>query len=73
MPTAPGIVVPALKVEGLTKKYGNKTVLTALSFTIRPGECVALLGPNGAGKTTLLRCLGGILRPDAGQMSVFEP
>ncbi|OIQ10425.1 ATP-binding cassette domain-containing protein [Neomoorella thermoacetica] len=54
-------VTPALKVEGLTKKYGNKTVLTAISFTIQAGECVALLGPNGAGKTTLLRCLGGIL------------
>ncbi|OIQ07714.1 ABC-type transporter ATP-binding protein EcsA [Moorella thermoacetica] len=64
-------VTPALKVEGLTKKYGNKTVLTAISFTIQAGECVALLGPNGAGKTTLLRCLGGILRPDTGKISVF--
>jgi putative ABC transport system ATP-binding protein len=55
-----------LAVEGVGKSYGDRAVLSDISFTVRPGERVALTGPSGSGKTTLLNCLGGVDRPDAG-------
>lgn len=61
----------ALALSGLTKTYGPKTAVDALDLTIRPGELYALLGPNGAGKTTTLRMVTGLLKPDAGAISVF--
>ncbi len=60
----------ALRVRGLTKSFGRK-VIDALDLTIMPGEFYALLGPNGAGKTTTLRMIAGLMRPDAGDISVF--
>ncbi len=53
----------ALQVNGLSFAYGSHTVLAALSFSLKPGECLALLGENGSGKSTLLHCLAGLLRP----------
>jgi heme ABC exporter ATP-binding subunit CcmA len=50
-----------IKVNHLTKKFGNFTAVDELSFEILPGEAVALWGPNGAGKTTIIRCLLGLL------------
>jgi ABC-2 type transport system ATP-binding protein len=61
--TAP---VPAVKIEGVTKRYGRTLALDNVSFEVAPGELFALLGPNGAGKTTLLHILCTILRPDSG-------
>jgi ABC-2 type transport system ATP-binding protein len=60
----------ALQVRGLSKSFGRK-VVEGLSLTIQPGEFYALLGPNGAGKTTTLRMIAGLMRPDAGSISVF--
>jgi ABC-2 type transport system ATP-binding protein len=60
----------ALLVRGLSKSFG-RPVIDNLDLTIEPGEFYALLGPNGAGKTTTLRMIGGLLRPDAGSVSVF--
>lgn len=60
----------ALVVRGLSKSFGRK-VIEGLNLTIAPGEFYALLGPNGAGKTTTLRMIGGLMRPDAGRISVF--
>jgi ABC-2 type transport system ATP-binding protein len=60
----------ALLVRGLTKSFGRR-VIAGLDLTIEPGEFYALLGPNGAGKTTTLRMIAGLLRPDAGSISVF--
>ena len=65
MNPAPG----ALRVDGLVKRYGKKTVLGGLSFDLAPGEVLGLLGPNGAGKTTTFLCLSGLLRPDDGSIS----
>lgn len=48
------------------KHYGDKTVVDALTFHVRTGECFGLLGPNGAGKTTTLKMLLGITEPDGG-------
>jgi ABC-2 type transport system ATP-binding protein len=61
--TAP---VPAVKIEGVSKRYGRTLALDNVSFEVAPGELFALLGPNGAGKTTLLHILCTILRPDSG-------
>jgi len=61
---------PALQVRGLTKRF-DRLAVDALDLTVRRGEFYALLGPNGAGKTTTLRMVAGLLRPDAGSVSVL--
>ncbi len=60
----------ALELRGLRKVYA-KPAVDDLDLTVRAGELYALLGPNGAGKTTTLRMVAGLLRPDAGTISVF--
>ena len=60
----------ALDVRGLTKHF-DRPAVDGLDLTVRAGEFYALLGPNGAGKTTTLRLVAGLLRPDAGSVSVF--
>ena len=61
----------ALAITGLTKHFGDKTAVSNLDLTIPAGQFHALLGPNGAGKTTTLRIVAGLLKPDAGQISIF--
>jgi len=60
------VAVPAVEIDGVTKRYGRTLALDNVSFQVRPGELFALLGPNGAGKTTLLHILCTILKPDSG-------
>jgi ABC-2 type transport system ATP-binding protein len=55
-----------IKIEGLTKSYGDLTALDSLSLDIPGGEFFAFLGPNGAGKTTTIKLLTGLLRPTRG-------
>ncbi len=62
---------PAIRVHNLTKRYGERTVVDAVSFTVNRGETVALLGPNGAGKTTIIEILEGYRLPDGGESSVL--
>ena len=52
-----------LKISGLSKSFGIKTVFENVSFEVRSGERVGLVGANGAGKTTLLKCIMGLRRP----------
>jgi len=59
-----------IKVENLTKKYGELAALDGVSFEMREGEVVGALGPNGAGKTTLLRILVTFLEPTAGKVAI---
>src|SRR5512137_2966526 len=59
-----------IEVRKLVKRFGLKTVLKGLDFTVQPGEFVALLGPNGAGKTTFLRILASLSRPSLGSVSI---
>jgi len=66
-----GEAVAALRLAGLTKRFGTKVAVDALSLDVRRGELYALLGPNGAGKTTTLRMVAGLLRPDAGDALVL--
>jgi ABC-type Mn2+/Zn2+ transport system ATPase subunit len=61
---------PLIEAEGLAAGYDGRPAISAVSFTLRPGERMALLGPNGGGKTTLLRALLGELPPLAGSLRV---
>ena len=57
----------AIEVEGLTKSFGDRTVVRNLSMRVKRGEIYGFLGPNGSGKTTTIRMLCGLLTPDSGR------
>lgn len=59
-----------IQVEGLTKRYGDRTAVNKLTFNAKQGEIVGFLGPNGAGKTTTMRILTGYMPPSEGQAKV---
>lgn len=59
-----------ITVRKLVKRFGMKTVLRGMDFSVDPGEFVALLGPNGAGKTTFLRILASLSRPSIGLVNI---
>ncbi|MGI9038861.1 MAG: ABC transporter ATP-binding protein [Gemmatimonadota bacterium] len=59
-----------IRLDGLTKRYGNFTAVDGLDLQIDAGIIFGLLGPNGAGKTTTLRMIAGILEPDAGTVLI---
>ena len=61
-----------IRLEGLTKRYGDFTAVDAIDLHVRAGEVFGFLGPNGAGKTTTLRMLTGLLRPTAGRVVVAD-
>ena len=58
-----------LRVDGLTKLYGDEAALADVGFDVRAGEILGLIGPNGAGKTTLLEAVAGLLPADAGSVA----
>jgi len=57
----------ALRLEGVSKRYGRRPVLEGVSLSVRPGEVYALAGPNGSGKTTLIRLATGLAFPTKGR------
>ncbi|MGY1721088.1 MULTISPECIES: ABC transporter ATP-binding protein [unclassified Blastococcus] len=59
-----------IEARGLTKKYGDRTAVDGISFTVHPGRVTGFLGPNGAGKSTTMRMLLGLDRPTAGSITV---
>ncbi|WP_406248200.1 ABC transporter ATP-binding protein [Microbacterium sp. M] len=59
-----------ITAEGLTKRFGDKTAVEDVSFTIRPGAVTGFLGPNGAGKSTTMRMIVGLDRPTAGRTTI---
>lgn len=59
---------PTLAVRNVSKSFGGVAAVQDVSFTVSGGEVVALAGENGAGKSTVKNLIGGILRPDAGQV-----
>jgi sulfonate transport system ATP-binding protein len=59
-----------LNVRGLTKRYGDRTILDGINLEITPGEFVAIVGRSGCGKSTLLRAIAGLEQPDAGQLKI---
>lgn len=56
----------AIDVQGMTKRFGDRTVVNQIDLQVRAGEIYGFLGPNGSGKTTFIRMLCGLLRADAG-------
>jgi ABC-2 type transport system ATP-binding protein len=61
-----------IRVDHLTKLYGDFTAVQDLSFDVAPGEVLGLVGPNGAGKTTTLRCIAGIITPTGGTVRIGD-
>jgi len=59
-----------IEVSGLTKRYGEKTAVNNLTFTVKPGIVTGFLGPNGAGKSTTMRMIAGLDKPSAGSVLV---
>jgi heme exporter protein A len=64
--------VPAIELDGLERRYGERVALAGVSVRVEPGQTLAVLGGTGAGKTTLLRVLAGLLRPHGGDVRVLE-
>ena len=65
-----------IRIEGLSKRYGEgDTAVDALkdvNMNVAPGEVVGLIGPSGSGKSTLLKCLGAVIEPTAGKMTLGD-
>jgi ABC-2 type transport system ATP-binding protein len=62
---------PAIRIEGLSKRFGGVRALEGLDLEVARGEVLGYLGPNGAGKTTTIRLLLGMLRPTSGRAEIF--
>ena len=62
---------PALRVDGIVKRFGNHVAVDGVSFEVATGVVYGILGPNGAGKTTTLRMINDIIAPDAGSISIL--
>ena len=63
---------PILKIQDINFSYDQNTVLHSISMNVSPGEFIGVIGPNGSGKSTLLKLLGGVLKPDSGQLHFKE-
>jgi ABC-2 type transport system ATP-binding protein len=59
-----------ISLDSVSKRFGSRTIVHGLSFTVEKGEIVGFLGPNGAGKTTTMRMIAGFTTPSAGRISV---
>ncbi|MEY5001678.1 MAG: hypothetical protein RLZZ211_1714 [Bacteroidota bacterium] len=62
---------PIIEVRGLQKNFGNFAAVKDVSFTVNKGDVFGFLGPNGAGKSTTMRCMLSLIKPNAGQISIF--
>ena len=63
---------PILECTGLSKRFGNKTALCNLNFSLERGRIIGLLGPNGSGKTTLMKLANGLLQPTEGELRIAD-
>ena len=62
---------PAVALDGLERRYGERTALSGVTVEVPAGATLAVFGSNGAGKTTLLRVLAALLRPHGGSAQVL--
>ncbi|AUM00759.1 ABC transporter ATP-binding protein [Pseudothauera hydrothermalis] len=65
------MTLPAIRLQGVAKRYGALQALAGVDLEVRQGEFFGLLGPNGAGKTTLISALAGLVRADSGTLEVM--
>jgi multiple sugar transport system ATP-binding protein len=65
-------VMSSLKINNLTRKYGNVNALDNFSLEVNSGEFMVLLGPSGCGKTTVVRCIAGLAKPNTGQIYIGD-
>ena len=72
IPAGPRLGDTVIKVDGLSKGFGDRLLIDNLSFSLPPAGIVGIIGPNGAGKTTLFRMLAGLEAPDAGSVTVGD-
>jgi Cu-processing system ATP-binding protein len=72
MTAAEPLLMNAIEIQQLCKRYGDQQVITDLSLSIRAGESLALIGHNGAGKTTLMKLILGLARPSAGSIELWN-
>ncbi len=63
---------PALRVDGIVKRFGNHVAVDGISFEVQRGVVYGILGPNGAGKSTTLRMINDIIAPDAGKIEILD-
>ena len=61
-----------LSIHDVSKSFAGKIAVEDVSFTVHPGEIIGFLGPNGAGKTTTLRMALGLIKPDSGEVKLFD-
>jgi putative amino-acid transport system ATP-binding protein len=61
-----------IRLTGLTKRFGDNTVLDGIDLQIERGERICVIGPSGTGKSTLLRCINFLDRPDAGTLELGD-
>ena len=59
-----------IRASGLTKHFGDRSIVKNATLSVRPGEVVTIFGPNGAGKTTFIKMLATLLRPTSGGLEI---
>ena len=62
----------AIRVQNLSKRYGDFVAVNDVSFSIKEGEIFGIIGPNGAGKTTTVECISGLRAPDSGSVTIYD-
>lgn len=70
-PAPVGADEPALLIDGLGRRFGQREVLRHVDVSVEQGARLAICGPNGSGKTTILRCITGTVTPTSGRIAVF--
>jgi polar amino acid transport system ATP-binding protein len=71
-PAAKDIEAPLVQLKNVHLSFGDNQVLKGINVEVRRGQAVSIIGPSGSGKSTILRCITGLLRPQAGQISVGD-
>ncbi len=68
--TEPEIRIPKISIRGLTKAFGDKTVLDGIDLDVEAGTSTVVIGGSGSGKSVLLKCILGLIEPDAGTIAI---